>query len=114
MKPNEKIREVRTLKGFSQEYIANKMGVSQKAYSKIERGQTKLGIIALTKISDILELSLFEVLYPRVYSDKNARRDESPFTPVDLLEELLLQHEEKIESLEVEIKSLKELNKLEV
>jgi transcriptional regulator with XRE-family HTH domain len=35
----EKIRQIRDLKGLSQEYISGKLGISQRAYSKIERNE---------------------------------------------------------------------------
>lgn len=50
----EKIRKVRDLRGFSQEYVAQKLGVSQRSYGKLETGETKLDIPRIEKISDIL------------------------------------------------------------
>lgn len=39
-------------KGFSQTYMAHKLGISQKAYSYLESGHCKLDIIKLLKIAD--------------------------------------------------------------
>ena len=41
-KLGQKIRMVRELKGFSQEYMAHALGLSQRGYSKLERDETKL------------------------------------------------------------------------
>lgn len=37
-----KIKKIRELKGYSQDYVANKLAISQRAYSKIESGETRL------------------------------------------------------------------------
>jgi transcriptional regulator with XRE-family HTH domain len=45
----------RTSKGFSQTYMAHKLGISQKAYSYLEAGHCKLDIIKFLKIADSTE-----------------------------------------------------------
>jgi transcriptional regulator with XRE-family HTH domain len=57
-----KIRQIRELKGFSQEYIANKLGISQRSYSKIEMNQTKADWEKITKIADILEVNPMDIV----------------------------------------------------
>ena len=37
-----KIRQIRELKGFTQDYLATQLGISQRAYSKLERDEIKL------------------------------------------------------------------------
>lgn len=44
-----KIRKIRTLKGYSQEYISDKLKISQSAYSDIETNKSKLDIIRLSR-----------------------------------------------------------------
>lgn len=39
-----KIKQIRELKNFTQEYVAQKLGLSTRAYSKIESGETQLTI----------------------------------------------------------------------
>ena len=51
-----KIRVVRQLKGYSQEYMAMRLGVSQNAYSKMERGKIKVKNERLQTITGILEI----------------------------------------------------------
>ena len=41
MKANEKLREFRVMKGFSQEIIASQLGIDSGKYSRIERGITE-------------------------------------------------------------------------
>jgi transcriptional regulator with XRE-family HTH domain len=52
----EKIRKIRGLKGFSQDYLASKLQITQNAYSKMERGETKISDERLTQISNVLEI----------------------------------------------------------
>lgn len=52
----EKIRILRTQKNYTQDYLAQKIGVSQKAYSKLEKNEIKLTVEALMRISDALEI----------------------------------------------------------
>lgn len=58
----KKIRQIRELKGFSQEFIANSLNISIRAYSKIETGETQLTINRLNEISSILEITPQEIL----------------------------------------------------
>jgi transcriptional regulator with XRE-family HTH domain len=51
-----KIRKVRELKGFTQDFVARKLNISQRAYSKIERGETKVDNKRIADISGILEV----------------------------------------------------------
>ena len=39
-KMGQKVRMVRELKGFSQEYMAHSLGMSQRGYSKLERDES--------------------------------------------------------------------------
>ncbi|MBB1138261.1 helix-turn-helix transcriptional regulator [Myroides sp. WP-1] len=58
---SEKMRTRRKELGFSQEYVAMKLNISQKAYSDIESGKTKLKNDVLNEIAIILEISPFEI-----------------------------------------------------
>jgi transcriptional regulator with XRE-family HTH domain len=57
----DKLRELRILKGLSQEYLAMELGISQKAYSNIENGKVNLSHEKLSKISEILGIIPSEV-----------------------------------------------------
>ena len=62
MSPPEIIRTARVTKGLSQEYMAEKLNVSQNTYSRIELGRTKLCTTRLLKIASILEIGPEEIL----------------------------------------------------
>lgn len=58
MKANigDKIRKVRELKGFTQDFMAGKLEMSQRAYSKIENNDIKLDWGRIEDISKILDI----------------------------------------------------------
>lgn len=58
----EKIRKIRIIKGFSQEYIADLLEISQSAYSDIERGKTKINLERLKKVALIFEVDVNYIL----------------------------------------------------
>jgi transcriptional regulator with XRE-family HTH domain len=56
------IRAVRHQHNWSQEEVANKLGISIPAFSKIETGITDVNLSRLQQIADIFELSLVHLL----------------------------------------------------
>ena len=58
----EKIKDIRKQKGFSHEYMAHKLDMSQPAYSKIEKKETVLSVDRLFKIAEILETPVNDIL----------------------------------------------------
>ncbi|MEZ4798603.1 MAG: helix-turn-helix transcriptional regulator [Flavobacteriales bacterium] len=59
-----RIKSIRTSHGFSQDYVARKIGISQNAYSRLELGVSKLSIDRMLKIAFILGVSPIELLKP--------------------------------------------------
>lgn len=62
MQLSEKIGWMRKVKGWSQEDMATKLGMSINGYAKIERGETDLPLSRLEKISEILEIGLLDLI----------------------------------------------------
>ncbi len=58
----EKIRIARFSNGYTQNYMAIQLGISQRAYSKIECGHTKLTVDRLKVIAEILEVEVYELI----------------------------------------------------
>lgn len=50
------IRKIRELKGLTQEYMASQLSLTQRAYSKLESGETRLHWNRMTEIAKILEV----------------------------------------------------------
>ncbi|MDD5274708.1 MAG: helix-turn-helix transcriptional regulator [Methylovulum sp.] len=61
MKVNEKIRTIRQLKDFSQEEMAEKLGISKNTYANIERGETDVSVSRLEQIANTFEMDLVEL-----------------------------------------------------
>ncbi|MBP1222560.1 helix-turn-helix transcriptional regulator [Flavobacterium sp. 1355] len=57
-----KIKSIRELKNYTQEYMADQLGVTQAGYSKIEKGKTVLSFVKLVEIARILEVSVEDIL----------------------------------------------------
>ena len=57
-----KIKSIRELKNYTQEYMADQLGVTQAGYSKIEKGRTMLSYVKLVEIARILEVSVEDII----------------------------------------------------
>ena len=57
-----RIKKIRKEKGISHEAMAFDLGISQVAYSKIEKNETKLTLERLYKIADNLESKISDIL----------------------------------------------------
>ena len=53
-----RIRKIRVSHGYSQEYMALKLGMTLSSYSKLERGLVELSVTRLVQISEVLEFDL--------------------------------------------------------
>ena len=62
VKIGERIKHFREQRNYSQEYLASKLNISQRAYSKMETGETKLSVDNLFKIAETLETSINNIL----------------------------------------------------
>lgn len=62
IKVGETIRKLRTLKGYSQESMAQQLGLSPNGYAKIERDETDISLKRLEAIADILKVDIFKIL----------------------------------------------------
>lgn len=104
-----KIKQIRELKNFTQEYMAQNLGLSTRAYSKIETGETQLTINRLNEISAILGVQPMEVLGfddKKVFNFYNSN-DINNVKNINMPEKLIKQYEETIQSLKEQIQLLK-------
>lgn len=62
MNIGEKIRQARQQKGFSQENMADMLGISTTAYGDIERNKTELTIARATEIAGLLQVNIMELM----------------------------------------------------
>lgn len=50
------IKNIRELKNLTQEFVAEKLDISQSAYSRLEKGEIKISKEKLVQIAEILEV----------------------------------------------------------
>jgi len=62
MNIHEKIKLLRQLKGWSQEDVADKLGMSPNGYGSIERGDTDVSLSRLEKIAAVFGVNLTELV----------------------------------------------------
>ncbi|OXA85990.1 helix-turn-helix domain-containing protein [Flavobacterium hercynium] len=58
----DKIKSIRELKNYTQEYMAYQLGMTQAGYSKIEKGKTRVNVEKLQKLSVILDLPVEAII----------------------------------------------------
>jgi transcriptional regulator with XRE-family HTH domain len=58
----ERIRELRTAKSISQEYMANRLGIDTSSYHRLERGNSPLSVSRLAVIASVLEVDVVELI----------------------------------------------------
>ena len=111
----ETIRQIRDLKGFSQEYISDKLGISQRAYSKIERNEIKIDWKKISEISKIFEIDPIKLIsfddnliFNNCTQSGKFVNSQANF---NVPEKLIEQYESRINSLEKELDFLRELIK---
>ena len=56
------IRKYRELKGYSQEYMAHELDLTQASYAKLESNSTKISVERLFMIAKLLETDVAEIL----------------------------------------------------
>lgn len=62
MQVGQKIRKFRDERNYSQSEMAERMGISQSAYSRIERNETPITVDELIRVSKTLNVPLQEFL----------------------------------------------------
>ena len=56
------IRKAREVRNYTQDYLAFKLHISQNAYSKIESGLSKMTLVRLLEIAEILQMDINDII----------------------------------------------------
>lgn len=67
----EIIKEIRLKKGYSQEYLASKIGMTQGGYALIEKGERGLLYKTLIQIALIFEMDVCEIIKYKDFPKEN-------------------------------------------
>lgn len=62
MKLGNKIKKLREILNFTQEYVAGELQISQAAYSKKESGETEISYSELEKIANIFKIDVVDII----------------------------------------------------
>lgn len=103
MQSNEKIKLMREMNNWTQEDVAEKLGMSTTGYAKIERGQTAMSVDKLKQIAQIFNINVAQLL------DDNEKfvifsigDNHSNYNHFNLNEKLMAQNEKQ--QLEIKLK----------
>ncbi|MDN3706107.1 helix-turn-helix domain-containing protein [Myroides ceti] len=103
-----KIRKLRNQYGFSQEYLASELSVSQATLSNIESGRTVPDIDLIKKICTVFNIDIYDLvtLEKRIYQENK----DNTRNPIGYIEKNIINHfpEKLIEQYEIRIKDLQE------
>jgi transcriptional regulator with XRE-family HTH domain len=104
------IRSVRESKGYSQEYMAEMLHISQSSYACLESGKTSLRVERLFQIMDVLELQpewLFTSIHITSKENDQGKLEYSTQQPVS--SEMKTVYEQWIAELRSEIEFLRSI-----
>lgn len=105
---HKKIKRLRKGKGYSQTVMANKLGITQMAYSKIERGVTKLNWDYMHQLASILEVYIWDLIDTQKEYQPTTTKEIDAVKNIDLLAKLIHQYDEELIYLKKEIALLKQ------
>ena len=99
-----KLRKLRMEKGYSQEYLAEVLEISQKTYSNKENNKSSISIDTLRKIAKEYKIEIFELLTDeKVIIQKNSLNESDNFQGGIIInhisKELINQMKERIDEL---------------
>lgn len=112
VKANEKLRVLRVTKGYSQEVVANQLGLDAGTYSRMERGVTELKFELVGRVLEVLKISWDEFLK---YEDQgqqtfNYQQGDNNSFQATVEDSVVLYLKEEIQILRKEIGELRQLN----
>lgn len=115
MKLGENIKKLRELKNYTQQYLADELGISLSGYGKIEREQTEITLSRLLQITKILDVDLFSLIHFNgndVFKNGNQSKENKAAEPLslslDLQQQLIQKYKEENDYLKELVRQLME------
>lgn len=106
-----KIRKIRELRGYTEEYLAHRLGMSQNNFSKIELGKVTLSLERIEEIAKVLDIDpikLIEFDESLIFNNNNQSGGNAANVINQILSDKVVeQYEKRITGLEKEIEFLK-------
>ncbi|MGS2727471.1 helix-turn-helix domain-containing protein [Psychroserpens sp. BH13MA-6] len=98
------IKKIRELKGYSQEFLADQLNISQSAYSDLENDKSKVHLERLYKIALVLDVEITEFIISETSRSVDKEND---FSCQHMLLELKRQYESQLKEKDEMIQFLK-------
>ena len=115
---HEKIRYLRDKRKIRQEDMAERLGVSQSAYSRMETGEARLDAKLLPQIAEVLEVGIEELLAVQAYYNaqnnsggNNGCQHVEIHFPQDVLQQILDRYSTHASELQRVTDQVAEMNK---
>lgn len=105
-KTGNRIRQMRELKGLSQDNLAFELEISQSSYARLEKKDERISIKRLMDIAGVLKTSVSELLDEKTQKDINQQNSENS---TGYLENIINSDKEHIKTLKEEISFLRKL-----
>ncbi len=107
----QQIRSLREAKGYSQEYMADMLDISQSAYACLESGKTSLRVERLFEILELLETDIVSLLNkkPAAASSSNGNEISGPESRGISVPELKMVYDRLFQEMRDEILFLRSL-----
>lgn len=109
-----KIKRIREFKNYTQEYMAEKLGVGQSTYARFEKDDSDLTISRLKKISEVLDVKLEDLInaneqivfnnYGEFKGTQSGNYHEYPLELIELYKDKIKLLEDKITLIEALMK----------
>lgn len=81
----QNIIAIRNKKGFSQDYLATQLGISQSGYNHIEKGGRRFTVAMLLRIAIVFEMHVIDIiLYPSAYTGSSTEEEVKATLTVEL------------------------------
>lgn len=120
MEVHETVKTMRKINDFTQEDMAEKLGISVNAYSKLECGKSRFSLEKLEQIANIFNINMSELYSAKekgflcFFSDNNSQNtyysgDESLTNENEKLKLIIAHKEELLQEKETKIKMLEEI-----
>jgi transcriptional regulator with XRE-family HTH domain len=75
MKINESLKNIRKSKGFSQEHVADYIGIDTTNYGRIERGQASISFDRLEQLANLYQMTVVELVMQLVNVKFNPKKE---------------------------------------
>lgn len=111
---NDSIKNIRELKNYTQEYVADRLGMTQAGYSKIEKGISKVSLQKLQEIAAVLEVSMQNIIqfeseqYFEKRSKENVSTKSTDYSICQLLKDKIMLLEKLQNKMDLELKSYRD------